>query len=206
METHFDLPSGTLARRDLIVTYGIHSDGARIQRLTNQLRHIYNVHVFHHPRRWALSAYSYKVRRSDAMGIKKLAGQLDTVPDFMGHSYGALLGLEAMKLGAEFHNVFLFGAAASSDKEPINLMRFQELHNYYNPKDRALLLGSFLPAHVFGKLGYIGYRGVDDDRVFNHDTFMTKGLLRHSGYFDGVNVAKIKADIEEITERQKNGN
>lgn len=117
----------------------------------------------------------------------------------MAHSYGCLLTLRAMELGAKFSTVFFFGAAMNDDFSfPAEGM--QRLHNFHNPNDVALTLGRLLWWHDFGAMGQTGYDGPPDQRIIN--TPMpeeSKGRLslNHSHYFTKVRMRDITGFIKD---------
>ena len=187
----------------MLATYGIRSDGQGISRLLEAISGEFEIDLFHHPRRHTWHAWDRATVLSDAEGLKRRADRCTTPPDVMAHSYGALIVIMSMWLGARYRYVYLFGAAASSDTLPLHLLadngQFEQLYNFYNVKDRALKLGALLPCHPFGHLGYSGWRGPARNNIVDRDFFMTKGLLRHSGYFDADNIAKIRGLISRGT-------
>jgi hypothetical protein len=101
------------------------------------------------------------------------------------HSAGALLWHESITFGAKWGKCFVFGGAATSDSFPYPDDAFESADIFYNPEDKALLLGSLLPYHPFGKLGRKGYVGPKDKRIKNHAMLHSEFFnLEHSHYFD----------------------
>jgi hypothetical protein len=110
----------------------------------------------------------------------------------IAHSYGGLLALRAMELGARFSVVFLFAAACDRD------VRFpqtgaERIYVVHNPRDKALCWTSLLRWHDSGALGRVGYQGPADDRIVSeeahavvrssHEGFVRIPHLHHSDYF-----------------------
>lgn len=83
----------------------------------------------------------------------------------IAHSFGCLIALHAMRMGARFSRVFFFGAAVEPGVE-FPREAFTHLYNIHSPDDKALTLGAKLPYHEFGTLGKFGYTG-HDPRVHN---------------------------------------
>lgn len=101
----------------------------------------------------------------------------------LAHSYGALVTMRAMEMGAEFSIVFFFGAALDDD-ETFPFLGMQQLFNVHTPSDCALALGNLLVAHDFGEMGKSGYRGPSDPRVVNVPAGdQPHEPLHHSDYF-----------------------
>lgn len=104
----------------------------------------------------------------------------------VAHSYGCLLTLRAMELGASFGTVFFFSAAMNDDFSfPPEGMR--RLFNIHRQDDRALTLGDLLLWHDFGAMGKTGYSGLPPDRRIRNIPAWTHTLRRdpfaHSDYF-----------------------
>ena len=68
----------------------------------------------------------------------------------------------------------MFGGACTSDKIDYPQDAFDKMYVIYNPADKALFAGSLLPGHVFGKLGYHGYRGPKNTKIKNIQGFMNQ--------------------------------
>lgn len=101
----------------------------------------------------------------------------------IAHSFGCLLTITAMKLGARFGKVFFFGAAVSQDAEiPPN---YEHLYNIHSPSDGALWLGTLLPFHPFGGMGKWGYRGKSPNV-----TNVEAPGMGHNDYVEPENIEK----------------
>jgi hypothetical protein len=116
---------------------------------------------------------------------------------FIGHSHGALVGYECMRLGARFSKAFLVGAAIDS------WITFphhgaDRIIVAYNPHDIALVAGSLLPLHPFGTLGKSGYTGPPDDRVHHYRFESRAGKWNHtSPYFDEPGLSRLTSIVDE---------
>ena len=132
-------------------------------------------------------ARSRKRQRENARILLDLHQPGDAV---LAHSYGALVVLRAMELGAKFGQVFLFGAAMNDDFTfPFNGMK--RLWNIHNPADKALSMGALLVWHDFGRMGQTGYNGPPDPRIHNVLARPTAHeIMEHSNYFLGGNRPK----------------
>jgi hypothetical protein len=110
----------------------------------------------------------------------------------VAHSYGALLVLRAMELGARFSQVFYFGAAMNDDFS-FPYVGMKRLWNVHQVVDRAVALGSLLVGHDFGPMGQTGYGGLPPDpRIVNVPATGLKVFepLRHSDYFLNGNLIR----------------
>lgn len=126
-------------------------------KILNRLKNNHFVIDVQYPRMLAALAYfNFAVDRR-AQEVLKVHKPGDVV---IAHSFGCLLTLRAMELGAEFSTVFFFGAAAECNVTiPPN--GCERLINVHSTDDNALGLGKLLPGHPFGELGSYGYIGTD---------------------------------------------
>lgn len=123
------------------------------------LRHLAHNHYavdVRYPRMLAVLAYFQSQIDRRAEKLLEVHQPGDCV---VAHSFGCLLTLRAMELGAEFNTVFFFGAAA--DSKYVMPSGFKKLYNVHSTEDNALALGKKLPGHPFGELGSRGYEGFD---------------------------------------------
>ncbi len=107
----------------------------------------------------------------------------------IAHSYGCLLSLRAMEIGASFSKVFFFAPAMNVDFTfPYHGM--EHLTVIYNPTDEAIKWGARLRfGHDFGKMGSEGYQGPPDSRILSIlDKTGDKGKRNHSHYFFDKNI------------------
>lgn len=181
----------------IILVHGIRTHGDdSIDRLDARLTELgHTVDQYEYPKRRAIQVYLPSVRRHDAAALVSFMRPGDHV---IAHSYGGLIWQEAIKLGAKWSKCFLFSPAATSDKFKAYGQKkgayprssFDELHVVYNPEDKALEWGALMPFHPFGKLGYRGYAGPQDDRIRNVRGFATGHGRNHSHYFQGDRLDK----------------
>lgn len=166
---------------------GIRSDGANnVQRMLDDLARLgWPVQHVSYPRVRAVMARYRSRQRRHARRILDAHEPGDCV---IAHSYGCLLSLRAMELGAQFGTVFFFGAAMNEDFT-FPYLGCRALHNIHDPSDRALGLGSLLVWHDFGRMGQTGYAGPPDPRVRNVPGTgeIESDLWRHSHYFKAGN-------------------
>lgn len=86
----------------------------------------------------------------------------------VAHSFGCLVTLRAMELGAAFKTVYWFAPAMDVDFL-LPYWGAEKLVVVHNPNDRAIKLGSMLRRHDFGKMGLHGSAYAKyDDRITNH--------------------------------------
>ena len=106
----------------------------------------------------------------------------------VAHSYGCLIALRAMELGARFGQVFFFAPAMNRDFVfPYHGM--EKLTVIHNRTDQAISLGNLLWRHDFGKMGSHGYKGAPDSRISNlRDFGGSYGSRNHSHYFNDSNI------------------
>ena len=126
---------------------------------------------------------SRQLRNAETLVFQHIPGDV-----LVAHSYGCLLALRAMELGAKFSHAFLFAPAMNRDFT-FPYLGAQKIHVIHNKADRAIALGNLLWWHDFGKMGSHGYSGPPDPRVENiEDSSGEKGERRHSHYFDNQNI------------------
>lgn len=167
----------------LIGVNGLHSDGGRNTDLVLadlRARGFYTCD-FNYPRATILTAGRRRIQYRNARSLLEMHDHGDAV---IAHSYGCLVVLRAMELGARFGAVFFFAAAMNADFV-FPYLGMARLINIYNPFDKAVFLGGILLRHDFGDLGRTGYAGAPDPRIgCLQDTVLRGGLLNHSqNYF-----------------------
>lgn len=142
----------------------------------------WTVQDVNYPRVWALTARSRRRQYDRARYLVEAHAPGDAV---VAHSYGCLLTLRAMELGASFGAVFWFAPAMDADYViPIGGAR--RVFVIHDPRDRAIALGSLLWWHDFGEMGRCGYRGPPDPRVVNVRADIAseaRDPWKHSHYF-----------------------
>lgn len=170
---------------------GIRSDGAAsTDRLLAELRRLGHETVdINYPRVGFLSARWRWQQKLNAGYILDMHRPGDAV---VAHSYGCLLALRAMELGALFSQVFYFGAALNDDFS-FPFLGMKRLWNVHQADDRAVALGSLLLRHDFGPMGQTGYGGKPPDpRIVNVPAtgHQVTEPLRHSDYFLNGNLLR----------------
>lgn len=141
---------------------------------------------------FAYSEFAIKHRAKKILAANKPGDVL------IAHSFGCLVSIYAMRMGAKFSSIFFFGAACEPTVD-LPMDAFRVLYNIHSPDDRALTVGSKLPHHEFGTMGKYGYTG-NDPRVHNvrvlgydhNDYVLTKNLCSW--------VSFIEHKLEEVSE------
>jgi len=152
----------------------------------------HSVRTFAYPSRWAISYYLPWIRRNDGL---RLANFVEDGDNIIAHSNGGNIVQAAIHHswedgeGVKFDNVFMFSAAATSDKMDYPEGSLNKCYVVYNPKDKALMLGALLPFHCFGSLGLLGFvrtlsKG-KDRRFMNIQAYFKSGFfsVNHGFYF-----------------------
>ena len=131
--------------------------------------------------------YFKSVQEEDAKGLYYFC-ENDGSEIVISHSNGSLVTQNALQRGLKIKQWFSFAGAASSDKVFYSSENFDYATSIYNPHDFALKIGSWLPKHPFGKLGYKGYRGAPDgtyDERWKNVNGASSGFgLNYGHYFD----------------------
>ena len=184
-----------MSDRNIVLVHGIHdnvSNWLSVElALTNRG---FNVRRFAYPSRWAVSYYLPWVRRNDGL---RLANFVEDGDHVLAHSNGGNVVQAAIEYswaenpedGVQFGNVFMFSAAATSDKMSYPEGCLKKCFVVYNNKDNALKLGALLPFHPFGNLGLLGFVRTPEksrDRRFkNIQAWFTSGWFKpnHGFYF-----------------------
>jgi len=183
---------------------GIRSNGeGNIDRLYSELNKLGHSGVdISYPRVSAFGARSRTRQRKNAEIILEHHQPGDWV---IAHSYGCLLTLRAMEMGARFGRVWFFGAAMNDDFTfPRHGMT--HLYNYHNQYDVALTLGKMLWWHDFGAMGQSGYKGAPDPRIQNKpfiDSSPGRFSLNHSHYFRSPNLVPLADHINKTARGAK---
>lgn len=140
---------------------------------------------FNYPRVWVWRA---GCRREQFRIARLLLDQASDGDAVIAHSFGCLVTLRAMELGAKFSTVFFFSAALNQDFT-IPHHGCRKLINIYNPADTALWLAKLIRWWDLGRMGSYGYAGPPDERVVNVQSFHNQsGTLNHSHYFREAHV------------------
>ncbi|HYD35948.1 MAG TPA: hypothetical protein VD999_07860 [Vitreimonas sp.] len=150
------------------------SEDSFTDKVLGGLSYEFDVYDVKYPLMTALLGYSSFAisRRAKALYNQSRPGDV-----VIAHSFGCLLVIEAMKMGAQYSQVFFFGAAAECDTA-LTDEGFGIIYNIHSRDDRALYMGNMLPLHKFGCLGKDGYTG-PNPRVLNIEGKPGTG---HGGY------------------------
>ena len=136
-------------------------------------------------RLWGARSRSRQYRNARQLVNKHIPGDV-----LIAHSYGCLLALRAMELGAKFSHVFLFAPAMNRDFT-FPYLGMTKLHVIHNANDKAVKAGALLAWHDVGEMGRFGYDGPPDPRITNIiDTDKGDSGKNHSHYFSNRNVGK----------------
>ncbi|MDC3312694.1 hypothetical protein OAV22_02030 [Flavobacteriaceae bacterium] len=181
--------------RNIVLVHGIHDNVKNWSAFERALRFRgFNVRLFAYPHRWAISYYLPWVRRNDGLRLANFVNDGDHV---LAHSNGGNIVQAAIEYswaedpddGVRFDKVFMFSAAATSDRMEYPDGSLDECFVVYNPRDNALKLGSILPWHCFGSLGLLGFirtpSKARDRRFHNIQAYFTSGWFKpsHGFYF-----------------------
>lgn len=171
----------------ILTINGIRTDGSTsTDRLGRKLSEQgYRTFDVNYPRVSIFTARSRKRQLKNAKILKDSSNDGDVL---IAHSYGCLLALRAMELGAKFSHVFLFAPAMNVDFT-FPYLGMTQLKVIHNPTDQAIKMGNWLWFHDFGKMGRLGYKGPPDPRITNIlDKNGKKGARNHSHYFNKDNI------------------
>jgi len=183
-------------KRNIVLVHGIHDNVTNWLRVENQLKSRgFNVRKFAYPSRWAISYYLPWIRRNDGL---RLANFIEDGDNILAHSNGGNIVQAAIEHswsendddGVRFDRLFMFSAAATSDKMEYPQGCLKKCYVVYNPRDNALKLGAILPFHPFGRLGLLGFirtpSKARDRRFKNIEAYFTSGWFKpnHGFYFN----------------------
>lgn len=167
---------------------GIRTDGkSSTDKLLNKLRnHDYETIDVNYPK---VNIFMARSRKRQFKNAKILLEQSLPGDILIAHSYGCLLALRAMELGAEFSHVFLFAPAMNIDFT-FPYLGMEKMTVIFNDRDQAIKWGEILRfRHDFGAMGRVGYKGPPDPRILNiQDHKGIKGKRNHSHYFSDENI------------------
>jgi len=181
--------------RSIVLVHGIHDNVTNWLGVEESLkRRGFKVRRFAYPSRWALSYYLPWIRRNDGL---RLANFVEDGDHILAHSNGGNVVQAAIEYswaenpddGVRFDTVFMFSAAATSDKMEYPDGCLNKCYVVYNPQDNALKLGAILPWHCFGRLGLLGFirtpSKARDRRFKNIQAYFTSGWFKpnHGFYF-----------------------
>lgn len=173
----------------VICINGIRTDGSTsTKRFASRLReHGYNAIEIDYPEVSVFGARSRSRQKRNAQYL------LDVVEDgdiLVAHSYGCLVSLRSMEMGARYSHVFFYAPAMNRDFTfPHHGM--EKLYVIHNPTDKAIKMGTWLRfRHDFGAMGSEGYGPLpEDDRIMNlPDDTGEDNKRNHSHYFNKDNL------------------
>lgn len=183
-----------MSERKIVLVHGIHDNVNNWRDFASGLEALgFSVRLFAYPSRWAISYYFPWIQRNDGL---RLANFVEDGDNIVAHSNGGNIVQSAIKHswskdskdGVRFNNVFLFSAAATSDKMSYPTGCLNRCYVVYNPLDKALKLGAIAPWHPFGSLGLWGFirtpEKTKDRRFTNIQAYFTSGWFsaNHSFY------------------------
>lgn len=107
---------------------------------------------------------------------KQLLKRLKNGDSLIGHSFGAVVINDTLKLLSEYNyknpenpiklnKVYLFNAALNSETQ-LNTEHVKKIYVFYDKKDWILKLASWLPGSLMGNMGQIGST-IPDSRIEN---------------------------------------
>ena len=179
---------------------GIRTDGSSsTDKLLKRLQGVgFEIKDINYPR---VNIFTARSRSRQKKNAQILVDEHITGDALIAHSYGCLLALRAMELGAKFRQVFLFAPAMNVDFTfpYLGMVKLRVIHN---PTDKAVKMGEMLRfRHDFGAMGRFGYDGPPDTRVINiKDDSGDKGKRNHSHYFSDKNIDHWVKFIQEKIE------
>lgn len=120
---------------------------------------------------------------------ESMAGFIHEDDILVGHSNGATL-VYLISQYQKIRGAVLINAALDTELVPNAAF----VHVYYNKDDDVAELSKFVPFHIWGNMGTVGYEG-DDSRVTNFDTGnpVDDSLPKLSGHSDIFTEGKIRA-------------
>lgn len=212
----------------IVLVHGIHDSVGNWLAVERELANRgFNVRRFAYPRRWAISYYLPWVQRNDGL---RLANFVEDGDHVLAHSNGGNIVQSAIKNswarapwykrfwckitgksepeidGVRFDHVFMFSAAATSDKMEYPEGSLNRCYVVYNPRDKALKLGAIMPFHPFGSMGLLGFARTPskakDRRFKNIQAYFSSGWFNtnHGFYFKeqlGTWMDFIKSTVEQ---------
>ena len=167
---------------------GIRTDGkSSTDKMLNKLRDYGHKTVdVNYPK---VNIFTARSRKRQLRNAQILVNKSSVDDVLIAHSYGCLLALRAMELGANFGHVFLFAPAMNVDFT-FPYLGMTELSVIHNPSDKAIKYGQLLAWHDFGAMGRFGYKGPPDPRITNIEDYNgVMGKRNHSHYFHDKNIS-----------------
>jgi hypothetical protein len=131
-----------------------------------------------------------------AQNLQTYINQLPYPPNIVAHSFGCLLVIKALLLGAKVNNIFLFSPSVESD-EIINVTGvFNNVYIIYHPNDLILKTAKLLKFYDMGTRGYdypgniiknVRYSQKEDVSLSEH--FKELFTFNHKVYFLNHNIS-----------------
>lgn len=132
----------------------------------------------------------FKLLHASARDAIRLATLTPNGAIGVGHSDGCLLLKMAANLGATFSQLVFINPALDNTADIGE--QIERVHVWYAPNDWVLGIARLLPAHPWGNMGKVGYKGTDP-RFRNHSL----GNRGHLGVFREKNLRYIAPAILE---------
>ena len=107
-----------------------------------------------------------------------LAGMANDGSVGIGHSNGCAILVEAIKHTDKIKQLILINPAL--DVDTVFADSVHRIDVFHNVTDNVVTASKWLPWHVWGEMGRVGYQG-DDSRICNWETNKLYGAEGHSG-------------------------
>lgn len=183
----------------IVIIHGINTYGGGVFELGECLKDLgYDVRFYRYEKRHFWSYWFKGNRKQD--GASLLHDQVyEEGCDVICHSNGQLVMQSAIESGAKFGKVIVFSGAGTSDKFTFPPGSVEVVHWFVNIRDKAVLLGSLLPMHPFGRAARRGYAGKYDVRMLNHKyNYATLFSVEHSFWFNREWMPKMVKKVREV--------
>lgn len=92
-----------------------------------------------------------------SQNLQTYINQLPYPPNIVAHSFGCLLVIKSLLLGAKVNNIFLFSPSVESDEIINTTGVLNNAYIIYHPNDLVLKTAKLLKFHDFGDMGTRGY-------------------------------------------------
>ena len=107
-----------------------------------------------------------------------LAGMSNRHSIGIGHSNGCAILVEAARHTNNIEHLILINPALDNDTSFPNSVK--KIDVFYNQTDKVVTISKWMPWHVWGDMGRVGFKG-SDSRVRNHNTRWLFDAHGHSG-------------------------
>jgi len=110
---------------------------------------------------------------------RRIAKQIESNDIIIGHSNGAALAWLMAKEGAPITGIILIDPALDAEKAMAPQVKW--IHIFYNTCDTVVNWAKWIPFHLWGDQGRVGYIG-NDSRYIQHDVgcHQTDAITEHS--------------------------